>query len=635
MDGRPFSYRREIDGLRAIAVGVVILFHAGLPILPGGFVGVDVFFVISGYLITSILLIDLSQDRFSIARFYERRARRILPALFVVILASLPFAWAWMLPEQLDGFGQSVIAAVLSVSNILFWWQSGYFGPEAEEMPLLHTWSLGVEEQFYVLFPLLLWLLWRRAPRHLMLVMAALLAGSLALAELALQRDPMLAFYWLPFRAWELLAGALCALWLFHRPLRAHGPLALAGILLILGSAVVMTKSTPFPGVYALAPVAGTVAVVLFAGPSTLAGRLLGTRVMVGIGLISYSAYLWHQPLFAFARLRTIGAPSGLTMAGLVAATFVLAWVSWRWVEQPFRSGRPLLPSRSAVFAASAANGAALLAVGGALVLGQGFPSRVPAGTIEAQYLATAVTSPLRDTCHYRQIDQRGVSEACRLFDLPPRVAVLGDSHGVSLSYALAEALRPAGLGVVQFTRSSCEPSLTPPHFNEACGRWTDEAIAWLEGTPQVSHVVVTYRVTYHLSELGPEVNAELEQILDRLARTKHVIFLMQSPELPDDVQKIAHLLSQDAGSGLPGASRLDWDARRAPFERFRQVGLSDKVVVDPTPLFCNLHACIAGRDGLAFYTDDHHLSLGGARLVVTRLLPLLPAPELLSRREN
>lgn len=307
------KYRREIDGLRAVAVVPVVLFHAGFGLFSGGYVGVDVFFVISGYLITTILLSELHDGRFSIVKFYERRARRLLPALFLVMACCLPFAWLWLLPEDMVDFGQSLMAVVGFVSNVLFWREeTGYFNTAAELKPLLHTWSLAVEEQFYLLFPLALMLLWKLPRTGLFVLLALVSVISLGIAEWGAHNQPAAAWFLLPTRAWELGIGALAAIHLRNKPLdpQASGGfnqlMSLAGISLIAWAIFFFDDNTPFPGVWGLLPVVGTALVILFATPATLGGRLLGTRALVGTGLISYSAYLWHQPLLAFARQRNI-----------------------------------------------------------------------------------------------------------------------------------------------------------------------------------------------------------------------------------------------------------------------------------------------------------------------------------------
>lgn len=335
------TYRREIDGLRAVAVVPVILFHAGFESFRGGFVGVDVFFVISGYLITSIIVAEIANGNFSIARFYERRARRILPALYVVMAFCVPLSWMWLLPRDMEDFSQSLVAVSVFLSNVLFWSETGYFATSSELKPLLHTWSLAVEEQFYVLFPLLLAFLWRFGKTRVAIVLTLILGISLAAAQAWSTTNPSAAFFLLPTRAWELAMGALLALALPRQPLptekTAAEILSLLGLLLIAWSIVALDEETPFPGLYALPSTAGTALIIAFGWPSTVTGKVLGSRVLVAIGLMSYSAYLWHQPLFAFARHRSIKEPTAEVLLALSALALVLAALSLRFVERPFR----------------------------------------------------------------------------------------------------------------------------------------------------------------------------------------------------------------------------------------------------------------------------------------------------------
>ena len=331
------KYRPEIDGLRALAVIPVILFHAGFELFSGGFVGVDVFFVISGYLITTILIEDIENKRFSIANFYERRARRILPALFFVMVVCIPFAWMWMLPSQMKDFSQSLVAVSLFASNILFLRESGYFDAAAEEKPLLHTWSLAVEEQYYVLFPIFLILAWRFGKNRVFWMIVVMAAISLLLSEWGWRNKATANFYLAPTRAWELFAGSIAAFIVQKQGVQKNNPLALIGLAAIIFSIFFYDETTPFPSLYALAPVLGVVLLVLYAEKDTIAAKLLSAKGFVGIGLISYSVYLWHQPLLAFARIRTLEQPSNVLMLVLSLMSVLLAYLSWRYIEKPFR----------------------------------------------------------------------------------------------------------------------------------------------------------------------------------------------------------------------------------------------------------------------------------------------------------
>lgn len=281
------QYRPEIDGLRAVAVVPVILFHGGFETFSGGFVGVDVFFVISGFLITTIILGELERGAFSLWGFYERRARRILPALFFIMACCIPFAWMWMPPPQYAAFSQSLVAVSLFVSNIWFWREVGYFAPAAEEKPLLHTWSLAVEEQYYIVFPLALILLYRFGRNHafVFLVLSAFL--SLLLSEWGWRNSASANFFLAPTRAWELLAGSLCAFLLRNGKALESGPwnrsFSFIGLLLIIFAVLYFDDTTPVPSLYALIPVGGACLIILFAEPTSLASRILSLKGFLSV----------------------------------------------------------------------------------------------------------------------------------------------------------------------------------------------------------------------------------------------------------------------------------------------------------------------------------------------------------------
>ena len=371
-------YRAEVDGLRALAVVPVILFHAGFQIFSGGFVGVDVFFVISGYLITTIIINEMDEGRFSLANFYLRRAKRILPVLFFVMLVCLPFAGLILMPLDMKDFSQSLIAVSTFSSNILFWRESGYFEPDADLKPLLHTWSLAVEEQYYIVFPLLLMIAWRLGRRWVLTMLALVFALSLAAAEWAAYNRPSAAFYLLPTRGWELLIGAFAAFYLQKRevtlPVSAKQAGSFLGLALILYAIFTYDEATLFPGLHALAPTIGTVLVILFATPGTWINQLLSTKAFVGLGLISYSAYLWHQPLFAFTRYGSIEDPPAQVMLALSALTIPLAYLSWRFIEKPFR--RPEL-RMGATFGTAFVAAACFVAIGFAGHQSDGFKQQI------------------------------------------------------------------------------------------------------------------------------------------------------------------------------------------------------------------------------------------------------------------
>lgn len=371
------QYRAEIDGLRAVAIIPVVFFHAGFSIFSGGYVGVDVFFVISGYLIASIILREQEKDLFTLASFYERRARRILPALMLMVLLSMFAAWFLLLPSELIDFGGSIISVGVFVSNIFFAQQSNYFAPSAEFIPLLHTWSLAVEEQFYLVFPVFMSFTIAWLKRHRILILSLLAVVSFVYCEWAWRNTPETNFFLTFSRAWELLAGIFCAFYLQNAK-QANQLLAqvgsIIGLCLVVYSVCFFSKEIPFPSFYTLVPVVGSVLMILYANPNTLAGKFLSLPIFVGIGLISYSAYLWHQPLFVFTRINSFEELSKIELLGLSLLAFICAYISWRWVEKPFRNRNWL--SRSRVLWLALLCTVVLITLGAVLIMANGFEDR-------------------------------------------------------------------------------------------------------------------------------------------------------------------------------------------------------------------------------------------------------------------
>jgi peptidoglycan/LPS O-acetylase OafA/YrhL len=333
------KYRPEIDGLRAIAVIPVIFFHAGASAISGGYIGVDIFFVISGYLITKIIIDDLEKGNFSQRRFYARRARRILPALFFVLLLCILPAWFFMSGKEFQEFSNSLLAAATFSSNIIFWLQSGYFDSAAELKPLLHTWSLAVEEQFYILFPIYLTLLWKNYKKLIPISIIFLSLLSLILSEIGLRYFPTANYYLAPTRIWEIFSGSLAALLLQKYRIRANNKLSIIGFILILLAIFIYDKNTPYPGFYTTVPVIGSLLIILYADQNSYIGRFLSNKILVTMGMTSFSAYLLHQPIFAFARI--ILPKTELTlMIALAFLVFPLAYLCWKFIEKPFRDAK-------------------------------------------------------------------------------------------------------------------------------------------------------------------------------------------------------------------------------------------------------------------------------------------------------
>jgi peptidoglycan/LPS O-acetylase OafA/YrhL len=660
------AYRPEIDGLRALAVLPVILFHAGFTTFSGGFVGVDIFFVISGYLITGILLSEMKEDTFSITGFYERRARRLLPALFVVVLATMPFAWLWLMPQDLIDFGESLAAVATFSSNILFWQESDYFASDASLKPLLHTWSLAVEEQFYLLFPLLLLFLTRLNERRLMPLLGAGLVVSLAIAWWATANKPVPAFYLLPARGWELLIGALLAthesLHGSDSTLRGSGWLAVGGFAAVTGSVFLFDETIPVPGPWMLIPTLGTAAVILGTRAPSRVRWLLSRRPLVTTGLISYSAYLWHQPLLAFAAYRwPLHAPSWLPLV-LVLGTFPLAYLTWKYVENPWRNRQRF--SRQTVFRCAASALAILLVTGLATHFSDGFHSRL-SSSVEAVVAGTEQHERLRDDggCNLNR-DTRDLAGCIKGADVPPRIALIGDSHAASLTPSLEAMLRSRSASFVQYTKLAC-PFGIAADSTEAfrCDLFWENVLEDINRR-HFTDVIVVSRWTYYLHDRGFDnglggvefhdgkrysvhgipfdaaqplrASALLEayrqaiRALDHPDRQIHVVL-----PIPEQGWDVPMLLARMAGAtgtvhltdkSITPLPRALVNARHADvLGAFGEFASHPRIhLFDPVPHLCMLDGgtrCPASLEGELLYYDDDHLTVAGSNRILEPLL--------------
>ncbi len=613
-------YRREIDGLRSVAVVPVILYHAGVSTLSGGYVGVDVFFVISGFLITSILIRELTDDQFSLLAFYDRRARRILPALGFVALVCVPFSIFWMLPFQLAEFGRSLGAVALFISNILFWRETDYFAAASEEKPLLHTWSLAVEEQFYILFPIALFLLWKLGRRALWVIFAAAFLGSLGLAEALSTRRPEANFYLLPSRGWELLLGAMLALYLQKHP-QPKGPVAgigaLAGLGLIGLSVVLFKEDTPFPSLVTLAPVVGTGLILLCATPHNIAGKMLGHPILVGVGLISYSAYLWHQPLFAFARLQGTKEFSPMLITLLIGLTFVLAWGSWRYVEKPFRN-RAFL-SRTAIFVLSGALLAVLLAIGGAFHASKGLLNRYDG----PQRAWASITPEVRKAYNNHGYDQ-ATKEALNGTDDAPLVLLIGDSYSRDFFNIIAETgafadYRIAGVRVSPQCQIYTDSGFRSPIAHSRCARFAlDQSLL-----AQAEVVILSFSWT-------PWAADAIEDSITALnLRADQKLLVIGTKHLPYDLRQ---LIRSDLAQAQ--TLRVSPDPERVQINQKMQNLLSADVFVDVIGATCgaDLHCPVITPDGALIAHDGFHVTPDGARFLGQQIFTQPPLAGFVAR---
>lgn len=629
------KYRPEVDGLRAVAVLPVLLFHAGFSTFSGGFVGVDVFFVISGYLITGILLEEIESGTYSLAKFYERRARRILPALFLVMLATIPFAWMWMLPGQYKDFSQSLAAVVLFASNFLFWREEGYFAAAAELKPMLHTWSLAVEEQFYLVFPLLLVWLLARGRRTALWAISGIAVISFALSEWGSRHWPSANFYLAPGRFWELMVGSLCAYAIRYRGERQNGLLAAGGVVMVLLSIGLYSNQIPFPGAYALLPVLGTALILLYAGDGTAVGKVLSSRALVGVGLVSYSAYLWHQPLFALARIRSTHEPPAAVMLMLIGASLVLAYATWRLVEQPVRRRKlALFASRPRLFAACGAGAAALVLFAAVGHLGDGLP-KLRGGDTDLALLERRLqpNHGLSAKC-----DGFTLAPACRT-SAEPEFLLWGDSFAMHLAPALV-ASQP-DLRMQQHTRSRCNPVLGVARVGTAqplaqardCIQFNDSVMEWLVQTPSVKYVVLSSPMTIVDGDLllrDGDVRStgdNLEFLRGQIAQTaakiresgRKVVFVSPTPRNDRDIGLCSVKLEWFALSPDTCDMAVSTLTNRRPFELMRRIA-ADVPVIRLDEAICREGVCSAYFEGVALFRDDGHLTREGSALLGRQL---------------
>jgi peptidoglycan/LPS O-acetylase OafA/YrhL len=455
-------YRPYIDGLRAVAVLAVVVYHANQPWLPGGFIGVDVFFVISGFLISRIIYTEIAENSFSLTRFYERRARRILPAFVVVTALTAIGVYYLFLPAELVNFARSVIAAVLFSANNYFYWTTDYFAPTAHSLPILHYWSLGVEEQFYLLFPLLLMVAARRL--NIGWIMSTLFFASLALSEIVVRTNPPAAFYLLPFRGFELIIGSLLALpgMRFAHQRSVATAATFGGLILIGAAAITFRSDMRFPGLSALLPTLGA-GLVLWGSDkaANMGGDILSARLFTFVGRISYSLYLVHWPLILFADRVAPYTDRSIKGACVIALSMVLAWLSYRYVEQPFRTRRL---ATGLTYRLSAVSLAALTATSLIVVSFKGFPGRLDSTVSEILAFEHYDLKPqFRSRVCFLDPDQPASEinyDVCLPKSPLKQVILWGDSVAAHLYVGLKGPLESAGYSLGQLTASGCPPAV-------------------------------------------------------------------------------------------------------------------------------------------------------------------------------
>lgn len=656
------DYRPDIDGLRAIAVAAVVFYHVFPGLAPGGYVGVDIFFVISGYLISSIIINDLNDGRFSFVDFYRRRARRIFPALVVVLAASAIFGWVVLFDNEYKSLGKHVFASSVFVLNFTLWRETGYFEIESNLKPLLHLWSLSVEEQFYVIWPLLLWLAYKRKTKVFFI---ALVIGSLSfLVNIwGVSRHSVASFYLMPARFWEFLAGyalacaqvpdrsyvgqagrslfgygrCLCAA---SRPAIINNVFAVLGLLLLTAGIFFLDKNKPYPGWWALLPTIGTF-LLIAAGPSSHINKLLGSRGLVFIGLISYPLYLWHWPLLAYARI-ILDDPAFYVKCGVLALSLLLAWGTYAFVEKPVRFGKSnrRLKTRLVVIVL------VLMAILGALIDAKEIRSRL---FYEIQGAQIRITEAQKDwgypdngglLSNKKNIDTRKVDG-----EDSKGLLLIGDSH-VKQYWSRFEYLnsKDKSLGSVTFAPSVCPPLPNIKRISEEgdCHKLFDQAMA-LAADGNIRHVVFgAFWEAYIIGHFGykekdyvadvadyrdpgntplkfgepglDRIFAEFKQTIETLISSgKKVTIILSNPTGPayEPGKMVLSRLSSKVELGTElFIMRQEYVEFVSPIiDRLRQIAKETGAeIIDPVEHLCGAEKCIATLDGYPIYMDGNHL---------------------------
>jgi peptidoglycan/LPS O-acetylase OafA/YrhL len=649
------NYRQDIDGLRAIAVLSVIFNHAGIGLFSGGFIGVDVFFVISGYLITTIIARELHTNEFSLTRFYERRIRRIFPALFTVIAFTTLVCAVIYDPAKFTTFGKSVIATTFFLSNINFWQESGYFDTSSQLKPLLHTWSLAVEEQFYIFFPLLMMLLIRYSRKAVPLIVSVLAIISLAASIYLVSNDPAAAFYLPHVRAWELLAGAIVALNISSVSIKKslRSILEFSGILMILIPVFAYSKSTEFPGLAAVLPVLGTALIILCGNQEkSLVGKILSLPALVFIGKISYSLYLWHWPLLIFGKYYAIRPLTGFEIALEIALIFILSTLSWRCVETPFRS-KDFLKTRQ-IFTFAAGVMVFAIFIGTAIYIKDGLPAR-DMTSAEVNQDKKSNRWEFRE-CNMNYTNDRETIPVCKLGanSQTPSFLLWGDSHTPTLGKAINISATTADFSGLVTWSPGCAPLLgivkNPQLGDIHCMGYNNMVMNYLEKHPEITTVILASRWpfyvehTFYKEEEGLEILffmdgldqgsqnppdqltlfiLGLERTIQALQASNHQVFIVAPiPEIGYDVPSsffIASRTGRDLNEIIAPSTEEYLSRNRKTYQILENIaGKYNIQIVEPWKILCPETHCRVVANESPLYVDDDHLSAFGSEMIAS-----------------
>lgn len=635
------GYRPDIDGMRAVAVMAVVIYHAFPAMLQGGFIGVDVFFVISGYLISLVIFENLDRGRFSFADFYSRRIRRIFPALLVVMFTCYAVGWLWLLADEFKRLGGHVAAGAAFVSNLLLWSESGYFDPVAETKPLLHLWSLGIEEQFYIVWPLLLWLAWK-AKLKLVWVIAAVGLASFAWNLMEVADNSTATFYSPLTRIWELLCGSALAWWTQRQQTLGPSPgtasghvmganaVSGAGLLCLLAGFTFIRETSAFPGYWAVLPVVGAVCLIA-AGPGAWFNRMvLSQPMMVWIGLISFPLYLWHWPMLSFARILAVKGLETSEVLALMALAVVLAWMTYLLVERPVR-----FKLRGPWITLSLAAPMLIVgALGYATLRSQGFPNRLTSDGSQLSKLTDVlkINHGLGRACAPdRQFDSAACAHGAR-----PDLYLWGDSYAMHL----ADALKSSETAVAfrQQTFSNCPPILglapfAPPRYSEkwgaGCLAHNQKVLQWLARQEGYELVVLAspFRMGQQLQFTEGVQPADRERYLRQMKETvttlrhmgKKPVFVSPPPAAGYDMGRCWARMSLADRSDYCDFHYADASIHTIETDQLMQEVSGFAPVLFLKDLVCSDGVCVTDINGVPLYRDVGHFSMAGSAALGSR----------------
>ena len=631
------SYRPDIDGLRAVAILSVLAFHAFPRTIPGGFVGVDVFFVISGYLIGGILLGALDSGRFSLADFYSRRIKRIFPPLIIVLAVTYVFGWNLLLADEFKQLGKDIAAGAAFVSNLVSWSEAGYFDRAAETKPLLHLWSLGIEEQFYIFWPIILYAVHRKA-KWILPALLTLAAASFAFDLYMTSADPVGAFYSPASRCWELASGTLLAQWMRGR--RDAGAssagrsgmlsnlLGAAGFAIIVAACLMLDKTVRFPGAWALLPVAGAL-LVIYAGSAAWFNRVvLASRPALFIGLTSYAIYLWHWPLLAFLRISVSAEPTVWARCAAIALSMLLAWLSYVFVESPIRA--PGYNKRKVVLLCFAL--AIVAATGWWTYLQEGLKWRYPQIIQQLTDVNFSVRNKAREHLCFMSPDEDESKFAaeCLERDIRPLIFIWGDSHAGSIYPGFKSTQNDYRFGIAQYTASACPPlvNITIPE-RPLCKRINDYVVEQVRATqPEVVFMDANWNFAHH-----PLWHAAYDlQLLDgtiaalKDAGAKRIVLLGSAPGWQDSLPRV--ILQNWRNDPLHRTPlRIESGKRAESIENDRLMKqIADRLGVEFMSVYdilCNDQGCLtrlSEDDHEVTASDSEHLTPHAAEYVMRKI---------------